>query len=221
MKFPEASRATRVSAVFALVPISPADHDTSPAPFTLLPVLPIVIVRAVPQLAVVISVEPLNDVPLIRRPVCKVVAVSALPVTLPARLPRKFVAFTLPATSNFSEGVFVPTPIRPFAPLIVKREFAVLSVSYRKTSFLSPAPQLPIVGVILQRFVPVALPVLFNISEGVEELPIPTSPPSAVILLAAKLPDASRATTLPAVFNGVASTDHVAGAEPSKLSPVK
>ena len=61
-------------------PISASDQLTSPLPLTDLPVLPIVNVRAVPQLAVVISAEPLNDVPLIERAVCSAVAVAALPV---------------------------------------------------------------------------------------------------------------------------------------------
>jgi hypothetical protein len=46
-------------------PISAKDHDTFPEPFTLLPVAPTVIVRAVPQFAVVMAADPLKLVPLI------------------------------------------------------------------------------------------------------------------------------------------------------------
>lgn len=44
---------------------------------------------------------------------------------------------------------------------------------------------------------------------------------AAVIVPAAKFPEASRATTLEAVFVVVASTAHVVAAEPSKLLPVR
>ena len=44
---------------------------------------------------------------------------------------------------------------------------------------------------------------------------------AAVIVPAAKLPEASRATTLDAVFVVVASTAQVVAAEPLKLEPVK
>ena len=64
----------RLGANFASV------HDTAADPFTLFPEPPMVIVRAVPQLAVVMLAEPLNDVPLIVR---AVVSVAALPVMLP------------------------------------------------------------------------------------------------------------------------------------------
>ena len=44
---------------------------------------------------------------------------------------------------------------------------------------------------------------------------------AAVIVPAEKLPEASRATTLDAVFAEVASTAHVVAAEPLKLEPVR
>jgi hypothetical protein len=60
--------------------ISASDQETSPEPFTDFPVLPMVSVLPVPQLAVVMSALPLKLVPLMFRAVCNVVAVAALPV---------------------------------------------------------------------------------------------------------------------------------------------
>ena len=64
-------------------PISVRDQEYAAEPFTDLVVDPIVIFLAVPQVAVVIAEEPLNDVPLIFLAVAKVVAVPALPEMLP------------------------------------------------------------------------------------------------------------------------------------------
>ena len=55
--------------VSGMAPISARLHATLAEPFTDFPVLPMVTVRAVPQLAVVMFTEPLKDVPLIVRPV--------------------------------------------------------------------------------------------------------------------------------------------------------
>jgi hypothetical protein len=61
-------------------PISLKLQLTFALPFTDFPVLPIVIVLAVPQLAVVIFAEPSKEVPLIVLAVRNVVAVAAFPV---------------------------------------------------------------------------------------------------------------------------------------------
>ena len=68
--------------VAAVTPISASDHDTSAEPLTLLPVLPMVIVRAVPQLAVVMFADPSKLVPLIVRAVWRRVAVPAFAVLM-------------------------------------------------------------------------------------------------------------------------------------------
>ena len=93
----------KVEAVLAA--ISDGDHVTFKDPFTDLAVPPILIVLAVPQFAVVIFALPLNDVPLIVRPVCSVVAVVALPAN--------DVAVIVPFTCRGVVGLFVPIPTLP------------------------------------------------------------------------------------------------------------
>ena len=71
-----------VVSVAAFTPISSSDHDTSAEPLTLFAVLPIVIVREVPQLAVVMFADPSKLVPLIVRAVWSLVAVPAFAVLM-------------------------------------------------------------------------------------------------------------------------------------------
>lgn len=71
------------SALTGCAPISLSDHDTLADPLTLLPVLPTVMVRVLPQLAVLMFVDPSKFVPLIVRAVWSLVALAALPVMLP------------------------------------------------------------------------------------------------------------------------------------------
>jgi hypothetical protein len=73
--------------VASLTPISDRLHATFALPLTDLTVAPIVKVLAVPQLAVVIAAVPLKLVPLIALAVCSAVAVEALPVKGPVKLP--------------------------------------------------------------------------------------------------------------------------------------
>ena len=67
----------------AAAPMSVRLQEYVVEPFTDLVVLPIVMFLAVPQFAVVIDWEPLNEVPLMFIAVAKVVAVPALPEMLP------------------------------------------------------------------------------------------------------------------------------------------
>ena len=78
--------------VAAYAPISARDQETFAEPFTDFPVLPIVIVLAVPQLAVVMFADPLNEVPLIFLAVCNVVAVVELPLNAPEKVTADTVA---------------------------------------------------------------------------------------------------------------------------------
>ena len=97
--------------VAAYAPISARVQDTFPEPLTDFPVLPIVIVLAVPQFAVVILAEPLNDVPLIVLAVCNAVAVAAFPFMLPAIV---------------LENVLVPAHV--WAPVVTTPEAVALAV---------------------------------------------------------------------------------------------
>ena len=66
-------------------PISASDQETLAEPLTDLPVTPIVIVLAVPQVAVVILAEPSKNVPLIVLAVYNYTACSAVPLKKPIK----------------------------------------------------------------------------------------------------------------------------------------
>ena len=81
--------------------------------------------------------------------------------------------------------------------------------------FAEPLNETPLIVLAVCRVVAVAaLPVV-----ELEVVALPLR--AAVIVPAEKLPEASRATTLDAVFAEVASTAHVVAAEPLKLEPVR
>jgi hypothetical protein len=75
------------SASTACAPISVKEKETSADPFTALVLVPIVMFLDVPQLAVVISAEPLNEVPLIARAVASCVAEVAVPANVAVIVP--------------------------------------------------------------------------------------------------------------------------------------
>lgn len=88
----------------AAAPISLTVHETLALPLTDLPVAPIVRVRAVPQLAVVMSALPLKLVPLILRAVASVVAVVALPDSAAVIVPA--VKLPEPSRATIALAVF-------------------------------------------------------------------------------------------------------------------
>ena len=117
-------------------PISPKVQATAALPLTDFPVEPIVIVLPVPQLAVVISAEWSNEVPLI----FLAVAVAAVPVKLPVTFPVTFAVKVpsndaFPAQSTLNNSVF--NSPEPAACCVTPSQVCLLNEN-------APLPSLPV-----------------------------------------------------------------------------
>ena len=111
-------------------PISLRDQLTLDEPFTALPVLPTVIVRAVPQVAVVIPAEPSKFVPLMERVLANLVAAVAVPAA-----PEMLIGQVPEAPDPVALGTPISdrdqlTSVEPFTLLLVLPIVIVLAVPH-------------------------------------------------------------------------------------------